>query len=379
MTKGGEEHMLRAILAIIAMGMSLVAEAAAVAHPNHGTQSERADAMGTSASAFLATLSTDQQSKAVRPFEDDAGRTNWSNLPSVLYEYGGVALAELTPNQRIAFHNLLAASLSSQGYGKATAIMWIEDILREEEYEQLKAANLTPERNSEVERLIQSRQSDNYWVTVFGEPSTRRWGWMLSGHHLAANFTVVDGRIAFTPLFLGVAPQTISNGRYAGWRVLGHEIDSGFALMRSLEEKQQAEARIAEVVTNDLFTGKGRKDSLKAAVGIPASKLNRSQQDRLFILLDEFTGSAAPEAAEAQMEVIRRDGLDKLYFAWWGDVEDPSKRFMYRIHGPSILIEYVREARRGEPSNHVHAIVRDPRNDYGEDWLSKHYQEQPHP
>ena len=48
-------------------------------------------------------------------------------------------------------------------------------------------------------------------------------------------------------------------------------------------------------------------------------------------------------------------------------------------HGPSILIEYVRQGQRSTPANHVHAIVRDPRNDYGEDWLAKHYREQPHP
>jgi hypothetical protein len=27
----------------------------------------------------------------------------------------------------------------------------------------------------------------------------------------------------------------------------------------------------------------------------------------------------------------------------------------------------------GTPSSRVHAIVRDPRNDYGEDWLERHH------
>ena len=65
--------------------------------------------------------------------------------------------------------------------------------------------------------------------------------------------------------------------------------------------------------------------------------------------------------------------------AWWGSTTGPAQRFMYRIHGPSILIEYVRQGQGSRPLNHVHAIVRDPRNDYGEDWLGKHYREQPHP
>lgn len=29
----------------------------------------------------------------------------------------------------------------------------------------------------------------------------------------------------------------------------------------------------------------------------------------------------------------------------------------------------------GGTANHVHSIVRDPSNDYGEDWLGRHYEE----
>lgn len=45
-------------------------------------------------------------------------------------------------------------------------------------------------------------------------------------------------------------------------------------------------------------------------------------------------------------------------------------RLYYRVHGPRILIEYIRQN-----NNHDHTIVRDPKNDYGEDWLGKHYEE----
>jgi hypothetical protein len=63
---------------------------------------------------------------------------------------------------------------------------------------------------------------------MFGKPGSARWGWIISGHHLAANFTVVDGRVAFTPLSVGAAPQTVEEGPYADWRVLDHEIVRGF-------------------------------------------------------------------------------------------------------------------------------------------------------
>lgn len=371
--------MSKSVLAFLSICASFATQAPAVAHAIQSGPSGRANAIASKASSFLAALTAEQRARIVRPLEDNAARTNWSNLPSDLYERSGVALAEMTPLQRIAFHDLLSMSLSSQGYGKATAIMWIEDLLQQEESERLRTSSLTPERRIQLERRMQSRQSDNYWVSIFGRPGTARWGWMVSGHHLAANFTVVDGRIAFTPLFVGVEPQTVRHGRYAGWRVLGHEIESGFELLRSLDERQQRAAKIGDVIGDDLFTGKGRKDSLTTIVGLPTARLNSDQQDMLWRLLREFIGSAADEAAEAQLEAVRKDGLGKLHFAWWGDADDPAKRFMYRVHGPSILIEYVREARGGEPANHVHAIIRDPRNDYGEDWLRKHYREKPHP
>lgn len=348
-----------------------------------GPHAHSADVSPISAATtrFLDTLSAEQRAVAVRPFEDDAARVNWSNLPALMAPRHGVALAELTPEQRLAVHGMMVAAMSSQGYGKATTIMWIDDILRVEEGEWLSTATLTPEQRALREQILASRSSDNYWVVVFGDPASARWGWALSGHHLAANFTVVDGRVAFTPLFLGAAPQTVTSGRYAGWSVLQHEIDRGFALIASLNEAQLGKARIGDAVTNDLFTGRGRKDSLATPVGLPASQLDERQQAQLWGLIREFVGDATDDAAAAQIESVRADGMDNLHFAWWGPTNDPAQRFMYRIHGPSILIEYTRERDTrggGGPANHVHAIVRDPRNDYGEDWLGRHYTEVPH-
>jgi hypothetical protein len=225
---------------------------------------------------------------------------------------------------------------------------------------------------------IRSENVGSYWIVLFGEPGASRWGWMLSGHHLAINLTVVGGKVAFTPVFKGVEPQVVQSGPYAGWRILEHEISRGFDLIAALDPAQRAAAVQGETITPDLFTGKGRKDSLKTAVGLRASELSASQQTLLWRLVDEYLGDVADPAAAAQLAKVKADGLDALRFAWWGSVDDRSKRFMYRVHGPSILIEYVREPTRGAPANHVHAIVRDPSNDYGEDWLGRHYDESPH-
>lgn len=372
---------MKILLAAAASLLVLGAAGPGVTHDGPHAHATDASPVSTAAMRFLESLSAEQRVLAVRSFEDDAARVNWSNLPVSMVPRHGVALAELSPEQRLAVHSMMIAAMSSQGYGKAATIMWFDDILRVEESERLATATLTPDQRAQRETLLASRSSDNYWVVVFGDPASAQWGWALSGHHFAANFTVVDGRMAFTPLFLGAAPQTVTSGRYAGWSVLQHEIDKGFALIASFNEAQRAQARIADAVTPDLFTGRGRKDSLAAPIGLSASQLDADQQALLWGLIDEFVGDANDTAAAAQMEAIRADGLEALHFAWWGPSNDPAQRFMYRIHGPSILIEYAREpdnSRGGAPANHVHAIVRDPGNDYGEDWLGRHYTEVPH-
>jgi hypothetical protein len=338
-----------------------------------------ATAMADATKAFLNTLDPAQKATISRPFADDAARVNWSNLPGPMAPRNGVPLVALSEAQRTAFHKVLLAAMSSQGYHKAASIMWIDDILRADEEAML--LTLSSEARMQREPITRSRDSGNYWIVVFGSPDDAAWGWMLSGHHLAANFTVTGGRIAFTPLFLGASPQTVKAGRYSGWSVLQHEIDRAFALAATFDDGQRKAAMIGQMITSDLFTGRGRKDSLKEPIGLDASKLRKDQQAILWGLIGEFVGDVADGPAARQMSDIRRDGLSKLRIAWWGPMTDPSKRFMYRIHGPSILIEYTREPSAGATApgapaaNHVHAIVRDPRNDYGEDWLGKHYTE----
>jgi len=374
--------MNRIALAIAAVAAALVSPGVALAHPAPvplaADSAARAKAMSDAAARFVATLDPAQRAKFIRAFDDNAARTDWSNLPATAYPRTALALSELSDAQRVALHDLMAAAMSGEGYGEAATIMWIDDILHGIEAANL--LNVPAERRAAAERGVAARGSGNYWISLFGEPGSARWGWMINGHHFAANFTVVDGRIAFTPLFLGANPQIIRQGPYAGWRVLDHEIAGGFALIASLDPAQRKAALVGTAVDPAQFTGKGRKDKPQPPAGIAANRLSPAQREGLMALVEEFVGFANREAADAQIAAIRADGPAKLHFAWWGPVDDRTKRFMYRIAGPSILIEYVREPQAdGSGGNHVHAIVRDPRNDYGEDWLARHYVEAPHP
>ena len=337
-----------------------------------------AAAMAQAAQRFLDGLTPEQQAQVTKPLDDGTARTNWHYLQESGHVRDGLPLRSLSATDRAAVHDLLVTALSSQGYGKAAQVMWLEDVLRPVAEAAMQDANLTGAGLERRRQLVDSFDSGKYWIVVFGSPHDPDWGWTLSGHHLAINVTVADGRIALTPLFLGAAPQKVESGRYAGWRTLQHEIDKAIALMAGLSLTQRALAVQPGPVPITLVADKG-KPLPGAFAGITAAKLAPAQQAMLLGLVDEYLGNATDDAALAQRAAIRSDGLGALRFAWWGPVDDPSQRFMYRIHGPSILIEFIREPTSSNaPANHVHSIVRDPRNDYGADWLRRHYTEQPH-
>ena len=328
--------------------------------------------MVTAAKAFLEGLTPEESAAAVFSTMGDAARTSWSNLPAMFVERRGVRMGDLSDEQRRGLHRLLRASSSSQGYQKLAGIIRLDEVLKHE----ATAAVESGERRLPPE-LIESWTSENYWVSFYGAPEVgATWGWQLSGHHLAANFTVVDSRLSFTPLFLGAEPNEVRSGLEAGWRILSHEAERGFELLQALRPGQRRQAVLAMDTPDDILTGPGRKGSLKTYTGLPASEMDEAQLMLLWALMDEFISNVDSDAAAAQLAKIQNDGLESLHFAWIGPEDDASGRYYYRVHGPSVLIEYVvEEGVGGAAANHVHSIVRDPGNDYGENWLGAHYEE----
>lgn len=365
-------------IAAVAMVTALVSPVSgAMAHdsPDHALEAARVNTMQEATLAFLASLDDEQRAKATTSLDDNAARTSWSNLPLSMAPRAGVAIKEMTHEQRRAFHAMIAAAFSSQGYLKTTTIFWHEDVLHSIVADFLASMPDDDPRKSQGLQFIENYDSELFFVSVFGDPSSRNWGWTVTGHHYAANFTVADGKIAFMPLFLGANPQVIPSGKYAGWRILQHEADRAFALLDTLDESQMRTAVVAEEVDAEVFAGPGKQPEGDAPVGIKASELTLLQRRLLRGVIDEYLADASDEAALRQREAIAQDGMDALHFAWWGPTDDPAARYMFRVHGPSILIDYVRERSADGGYNHVHSIARDPSNDYGSEWLKLHYEE----
>lgn len=311
--------------------------------------------MAVAARAFLNGLGADQLASIQHADLSDQARTQWSNFPAGASPRPGVSLGDLSESQRVLLHDLLRASTSSQGYHKMTGAIRADEVLHDLAGEQLFGPA-------------------NYYTTVFGSPDDATWAWMLTGHHMSAIFTVSGDRTAFTPMFTGSQPLQIPSGIYAGWQVLPQDASRAGELLATLSSDQQSVAILGTSAPGDVVAGPGRQASLSSLQGIAAGQLDDQQQRLLWLLVQEFVRNADFDAAEAQLALVQQSWAD-THFAWQGPAPDPTARFYFRVHGPRILIEYDVQEPLSNQGGHVHAITRDPTNDYGMDWLGLHYQE----
>ncbi len=333
------------------------------AAPGCGSQSPgRSDGAGADttlsapARAFLSTLNARQRTKASFRF-DDPERTKWAYVPQ---RREGIPLADMNAAQRTAAFALLSTGLSERGTALARGVIELEGILRD----------------LEGFPYIPRRDPDLYFVSLFAGPGDAApWGWRFEGHHLSVNVTELGqhGKLV-APLFVGANPARIPSGPRAGQRLLAGEEDLGFALLGMLDATQRARATIAATTFGDIVTGTDPAARRVALAGLPAADMTADQQTALRRLLAHYAGRMPDSSAARQLRRIDEAGFARLHFAWAGS-HRPGQPHYYRIHGPTVLVEY--DNSQGS-ANHIHTVWRDLENDFGGDLLRKHYSRQPH-
>lgn len=311
--------------------------------------------MARAAGHFLAALNSDQQKKATYEFKHDE-RVNWHFVPR---ERKGLPLKEMAPEQRALAHALLSSGLGQRVYVETVTIISLEQILKD--LEQGKGP---------------TRDPDMYFFTIFGKPGPKEtWGWRVEGHHVSLNFTVVGGRAAAgAPAFLGTNPGVVRDGPRKGLRILAGEEDLGRQLAQSLDAEQKKVAVLPGEAPKEVITGNSRKAMLDNPAGLSVAKLTSAQKQTFTSLLDLYAHRLRPEMAENDLRRIMEAGIEKVTFAWAGDME-PGKPHYYRIHGPTFLVEYDNTQNN---ANHIHTVWRDLQNDFGDDTLRRHYEESSH-
>ena len=320
-----------------------------------GDGSFSASLMSTAAEAFLNSLSADQHTKATFGFEDEQ-RLDWHFIPR---PRKGIPFKELDPAQRLLGQALMGAGLGQRGLIRAATIMSLDAVLRE--LEQGKGP---------------VRDPDLYFLSLFGDARSHKpWGWRVEGHHLALNFTLLEGRpLASTPAFFGANPAEVLLGPRKGLRALAPEEDLARVLVKSLDDKQRIQAVLSQSAPADILSTNLRKAAPLRPAGLQTGKLGQKQQEMLMALLREYASRHAPDIAAARLARVRAAGLGNISFAWAGGLEKGQPHY-YRIQGPSFLVEYDNVQ---NSANHIHSVWRDFNSDFGADLLAQHYQADHH-
>ena len=311
--------------------------------------------------SFLKTLDNEKRSKAFFPYDTDE-RRSWFFVP---IERKGLPLMDMNEEQKNAAINLINATLSESAKKTTLAIMQLEIILKQIE-------KLAPENNR--------RHPGKYYFSVFGTPDPQKlWGWRIEGHHVSLNFSSENGKIiSGTPLFLGSNPAIIPEGYpEAGKQLIKQEETLGIDLLRSFSEEQLKKVIVSDKSPTEIFSSNTahflKSDSLK--MGISFTEMNKIQQQKLVKLISLYVERYPFGFANEFMEKIEKAGLNKLTFVWMGakDAKIGNGGHYYRIQNPVLFLEYDNTQNN---ANHVHTVIRDLTNDFGEDMLRKHYAEE---
>ncbi len=313
--------------------------------------------------AFLKTLDTDKLKKTLFAY-DTTERQRWFFVP---IERMGLPLMDMNQQQTKAAVNLLKATVSESAAETAVAVMQLETVLKQ--IEKLPAENLR-------------RHPGKFYFSVFGMPSQQqRWGWRIEGHHISFNFSSETGKIiSGTPLFLGSNPAIVPEGYpEAGKQLIKKEEVLGLDLLHSMTDEQLKKVVVSDKSPFEIFSGNlghySRSDTLKN--GIKFTEMTLNQQQKLMALVNVYLRRYPFGFADDFMEKIKKAGIDNLVFTWQGAQEAKigNGGHYYRIQNAVLFIEYDNTQTN---ANHVHTVVRDLTNDFGEDILKKHYQQEHH-
>ena len=328
---------------------------------------ERADdavAAAAAARGLLDALPDSARATATRPFEHPQ-RTEFYFVPTPHF---GLPLWQMNEPQQGRVQELLRTALGPEGLTKARGIIANEPVL----------GALEAERRAQGRPGVPNwrRDSTLYYTLVFGTPAPDSvWGWRFEGHHLSVNVTRVGREPqVVAPVFMGANPARVPSGPKAGSRLLAAEEDEARALIKMLSAERRARAIFAaqalpEIVTNNDPTVKPMEFQ-----GLPASEMSDAERAQLRRLLAVYAARLTPAAARDQLERIERAGFGRVHFGWAGGVESGDPHY-YRIHGPTVLVEYDDTQ---NDANHIHTVWRDLERDFGGDLLRAHYAKHRH-
>lgn len=310
----------------------------------------------TAAQAFIATLSSSQQSSVQLSWNLTTAR-QWSNLPASMVSRNGLAWKSLSTAQQTAARALIATALSSTGNTLHQGMQAADDAL----------VSLYGASSS-------TYGSGNYYIAFVGTPSaTGYWLLQLTGHHLTYNIAFNGTVKSPTPLFLGVEPK-------GSFTLNGTTWDPMLAQRTAVSElgavlTSYSGALLSGTYSDLLFGANGSggidgtypKSYPTTNRGLAYSSLSAADQAKVQAVITAYVNTQATEYADDLLGAyLSSTALAQTYVAYSGTGTVTSNGNYFRIDGPRVWIEF--SVQRGvivSSDIHFHTIWRDKTGDYG--------------
>ena len=323
---------------------------------NSSGGSALAAATTSAAQAFLASLSTAQQSSVVLTW-DLATARRWSNLPASMVARNGIAWGSLSATQKAAADTLIATALGSTGRTMQIGMQAADDYLNT-------AGGGSTYGNA------------NYYIAMLGTPTaTGFWVLQLTGHHLTFNVAFSGAVKSSTPLFLAIEPK-------------GAFTQAGVAY-DPMQSQRVAAAELGAALTgysgallsgtySDLLFGANGSGGIDGAYpksypsgstgrGVQYTSLSSGDQAKVQALIRSYVNLQAAEYADDILATYLSDtALAQTYVAYAGGGNVTTSGSYIRVDGPRVWIEF--SVQRGviiSSDIHYHTIWRDKTGDYG--------------
>jgi hypothetical protein len=145
-------------------------------------------------------------------------------------------------------------------------------------------------------------------------------------------------------------------------------------MIKMLPASRRETATIRDTAFADIVTGNDPKVQKLELAGLAAADMSGDERAQLRRLIELYVGRMNAASAKDALARLDRAGFEKVRFAWAGGIESGQPHY-YRIHGPTLLIEY--DDTQNE-ANHIHTVYRDLERDFGGDALRAHYRQSSH-
>jgi hypothetical protein len=331
--------------AVLRLAVGGAAGLAIGARPARAAGSDAA-AVESAARAFLASLSPSQQARASFAFAS-AERTRWHWTVPASVPRNGLPLGDVSAETRRLALRLLRSSTSPSGYRKALDIMALQGVLQ----------RMNP-------GVGDTFDPDRYYVSVFGSPGARTWGWRFEGHHLSRHFTVVGDTLVAEPFFLGAWPTRAGSAFRSvarGSRTMPREEDAAREIVLLLDGRLRRQAVFSSESLTDHVTQNAASVRPLAKVGVLTADLPSAAQRRVDELIRTYLANHPGAIARAALARVERAGIGRTRFGWAGSTRRGVPQY-WRLQGPTFVLEFDNSRNSG---THIHSVWRDFDRDFG--------------